>query len=409
MLTLSSGAAAEKSKASLYDLILEYQRPRIDYYLKQLRDASSAKQESKAPLHARKATLSDLWLRQIPHARSRTWTDDLGNEFKIINDSLDRADAASEAAASGDSLENIKHDIDGILDKVNFLCEAKSADSTADTNSKALMDLMAATVEFTRSVRHRTALRSRLAKEFDGIKEGVKWRKVSFTVLMFLSRTHRAVCTFIESAEAMPGFQSIEWDPIERDPIERPKQLAGRSRSDELPLDALKHLGIEITDNGWKSYLREHRVCNELQSLKKAKRNVHAEVQLLQHHDIIHQNEDEAFSVHPYIGCSRRCCLLCYCFVRAFGGFRVRGTHETTMHRWALPESSLHAGRQSRFQSATARCLEILVRSLQDIFCKPFPLAHTQLLAQSSAALSTAKTVLDREVNEMEKSQLNTR
>ena len=61
----------------------------------------------------------------------------------------------------------------------------------------------------------------------------------------------------------------------------------------------------------------------------------------------------------------------------------------------------------NKFQAAIQRVLELVKAVLQGILAQPYPFTNNQeLLAQSSAALSTAKTILDREISEMEKSQL---
>jgi hypothetical protein len=63
----------------------------------------------------------------------------------------------------------------------------------------------------------------------------------------------------------------------------------------------------------------------------------------------------------------------------------------------------------SKFESISDDLLGIIKTILQNMFDQSFPLRHPQLLAQSSAALSTTQTVFDREKAEIERSQLKMR
>lgn len=113
--------------------------------------------------------------------------------------------------------------------------------------------------------------------------------------------------------------------------------------------------------------------------------------------------------VSPYIGCSKLCCLLCWLLLRVHGGYHVRGTHETIMHRWEMPPILLSDAHSSEYQPILQDFLCLKKIILQQLLDQSFPLKHPKLLAQSSAALSTIETVLEREKAQMEKPQLNMR
>lgn len=106
-MTLSLGPAAEEAKASLFSLLLDYQRPRIHHYLKKLQDAFAADKGPKLPPDSNQAKLSETSLQKLYSVRSCTWVDDNGNEFKIPINSSTGVNAESEAAVTGDSLRNI--------------------------------------------------------------------------------------------------------------------------------------------------------------------------------------------------------------------------------------------------------------------------------------------------------------
>ena len=79
------------------------------------------------------------------------------------------------------------------------------------------------------------------------------------------------------------------------------------------------------------------------------------------------------------------------------------------MHKWEIPTTPLGNAKVAEFQSIKGDLLELILLILQDIFDQPFPLRNLELLAQSSAALSTTQTVVDREKAKMEKSELTRR
>lgn len=79
------------------------------------------------------------------------------------------------------------------------------------------------------------------------------------------------------------------------------------------------------------------------------------------------------------------------------------------MHKWEIPTSPLENAKIAEFQSIKGDLLEIVLFILQNIFDQPFPLRNLELLAQSSAVLSTTQTVVDWEKAKMEKSELTRR
>lgn len=95
--------------------------------------------------------------------------------------------------------------------------------------------------------------------------------------------------------------------------------------------------------------------------------------------------------------------------LRVHGAYHVRGTHETIMHRWEAPAVLLTEAYTAEYQPILRNFLDFIRMLLQNLLDQPFPLRHLRLLAQSSAALFTTETVLDREKAQMEKPQLNMR
>jgi hypothetical protein len=130
-MTLSLGPAAEEAKASLFALVLGYQVPRINHYLKRLYDTFAADKGPKLPPHLNQAKLSETWLQKLHSVRSRTWVDDNGNEFKIPILSSTEVDTESEATIISDSLRNINDEVGAIFDKIDRLCHLNVANDAA--------------------------------------------------------------------------------------------------------------------------------------------------------------------------------------------------------------------------------------------------------------------------------------
>ncbi|KAF1948947.1 hypothetical protein CC80DRAFT_485288 [Byssothecium circinans] len=402
------GPAAEEAKASLFTLVLYYQQPRITYYLKKLQNAFTDSKVSKTPPHSNKANLSENWLRELDSIKYHSWVDDNGNKFKIPVGSSTRVDAESETAMTGGSWENINDEVGDIFDKVEKLSQFNLVDDAAapftDSQASLLKELMTITLSHWKSVRHRSAIKAKLQNRFRDAKQGHKRQKVVITALKFLCRVYLSVVTFIDAAEKTSMFQSIECVPIQV-----PPQQSQRDPSRETPMEVLKSLRIEVTGNGWADHLQQQRTKVDFYRFREQKRHMHAELQLLYNYDAFYSPRDEGSYVHPYIGCSKRCCLLCYCFILAHGGFKLRGTHETIMGKWELPTIFPSAESRAEFQSASEHLFRIIIAILQNLFRKSFPPTSLELLAQSSAALSTARTVSDQELGQMEKSELNLR
>lgn len=379
------------------------------YFTKKLKDVFGTAKASIPSSKSDKTNMSEESLRRVPGIRSRKWIDDHENEFIFGLNKSSKADADSDAAASGDSWKNINTDVDVTFGRIEGVCHsdvASSAVATKFTTSQIplLKELMVATFDGWKSVRHRSAIKTRLRSQFQTVKRGRRLQNTVITALTFLSRVYLGVSTFIDAAEKITKFQSIEFVKV-RVP---PPQLRHKP-SQGSPLEVTKQLGIEVVGAGWINHLQKRKTKDLFHELRKHTRHIHAELQVLHHHDTFYALRNESYDVHSYIGCSKRCCFLCYCFILAHGGFRIRGTHETIMPRWEVPGPFPDISLSSEFQSATGKLLYIITSILRNSFQQCYSTADGELLAQSSAAMSTAQTVLDRELEKMERPVLNAR
>ena len=345
---------------------------------------------------------------KLPVLHTRNWIDDNENEFQFSGASLDEDENISRAALSAQSLKNINDEVDSIfklVDQVSSLDENEDGDLGRAILKQPLPSLFSVW----RSPRFQASIKARLRARFQDSQNSEKRQNEAVTALKFLCRVYYSVDTFIQAAESMPIFKSVECIPIPLQPTISTKATPNPVREPATPLEIAKSLGLYIRGVGWLHHLENKAIKNSFRRLRGEKCHVHAEIQLLSHQTQFFKSRHEDGCVHPYIGCSKLCCLLCWLLLRAHGAYHVRGTHETIMHRWEIPTVLLTEAYTAEYQPILQDFLGFIRLLLQNLLDQPFPFRHSRLLAQSSAALSTTQTVLDREKAQMEKPQLNMR
>ncbi|KAL7623198.1 hypothetical protein AAE478_006879 [Parahypoxylon ruwenzoriense] len=372
----------EDTKAKLFELVLRHQKSRITYYtgiLKKLFETH--RQLVKESVNDRYHQFQRSIERQV-WARSRIWTDYQGFEYEIPVRS-DLPNTVTEGTHSG-----MQDDAEVILDIVYQL---RSLDPCTAEGMPLLKQLMETTLQLWKFSRSRSAVKFRLDQIF-GQNKSLK--KQATTALLFLCRIYYCVQIFVEAAEKLDEFQSIECIMV---PCYQ-SSTNNRPNKKTTPLEIAKSMGIQVANTRWVNYLRGE--TGQFRKLRSDKRGVHAEIQVLLCFDTISKANGYEGTVHDYIGCSRRCCLLCHCFIRIRGGFRVRGTHETIMHRWDLPRQGTEI-LSTISQSTVASLIDHLKSCLRAIFAQSFPTGHRQSLAQSSYALSTVHDLQDKDLVNM--------
>jgi len=183
-----------------------------------------------------------------------------------------------------------------------------------------------------KSIRHESAIKAALRNRFCGLQNASKRETTCVTALKYLARTCLAIETFVEAAERMPMFQFIRCEAIQPP---RKKTAAPLARQD--PLQIIASLGVEVKDREWIQYFRKQRILHDFRAVRSHRRFLHAELQVLDHFASVPTVGEKSAHVHPYIGCIKLCCLLCFCLVLVHGKFKMRGTHLTVMHRWEVP------------------------------------------------------------------------
>jgi hypothetical protein len=393
----------------MFDLVLRYQQPRISYYVQKLREAlGSEEDKGKSVDLGTQPVLSDSWLKKLPNVRPRTWLDDSGNEFEFLGRSSDEADNHSQAALSAQSLREFEDEVSIIFSVIDRITISDVGTLEESLQEALLKELLPPLFTVWRSVRFQALMKARLHTRFQPLPNSQRRQRNVIEALKFLCRCYYTAVTFIQAAETMTNFQNVEWVPLSP----RRQSKKGRPKTipkGETPLEVSQSLGLRVYSFSWIAHLEKQTTKQAFEKLRGEKCHTHAEIQMLYYLNNFTASPSQNGRSHPYIGCSKLCCLLCWLFIRIHGGLKARGSHETVVHRWEIPMESLKKAALSKFQAVSGELLSVVKIIIQRIVDESLSLRHTEPLAQSSAALSTTQSVLDREKAEMEKSKLKMR
>ncbi|KAF2472426.1 uncharacterized protein BDR25DRAFT_366441 [Lindgomyces ingoldianus] len=390
-----AGRASEADRNHLLDLILTHQRPRVEFYIHRLQLAYRKSSATTGKLLDSETTLSKAWVEKQPILRLREWEDDNGLRYKIPTTLPQKNYAGSDVAQSGLTFQENALALAALSTDIEELCNRPPA---GNVESSLLKRLLISTFNVWMGVKTRSAFRACLIQLF--LNEQA--RKTAEKALLFLCRIYYGTTIFINTAEQISAFKSIICVLV-------PSQSFNRCPIPQLQSEALvsaERLGIIARHKRIRDRLGSSQLKNAFRVSRREKRYIHCEVQLLHYYDESFKSSNQKYQTHPYIGCSRLCCYLCYCFTLVYGGFDVRGTHETIMNRWEIPLHSPTGRYSSTVDLATQRLLQILKAELQSNLYSTAPPRNYELRAQSSIGLSTAKTMLEEEIVEMERSEL---
>ncbi|EPE30438.1 HIT/MYND zinc finger-like protein [Glarea lozoyensis ATCC 20868] len=401
----SGGTAAGNDRIYMLDIILSYQHPRVTYYLNKLRKALKFEKPITYTIQDTRLRLSREWLQRLPIFPTRSWIDDNGNEFQFSSAPFNEAKNISKAALSAQSLRQIDDEVDNTFKLIDQIVSLNEKEDCRDL----LKQLLPSLFSIWRSPRFQASIKAHLKVRLQDSQNSERRQNEAFTALKFLCRIYYSVDVFTEAAETMPIFKSVECIPIPLPPANHTKGVQNSVRTQPTPLEVAENLGLYVNGVGWLRHLEKNVIEDNIRKLRGDKCHVHAEIQLLSCHAQFLDSSSGDRKVHPYIGCSKLCCLLCWLLIRIHGAYSVRGTHEAIMHRWTIPAILLVEPYIVEHQPILLEFLAHIKMLLQSFLNQSYPFRHPGLLAQSSAALSTTVTVLDREKARMEKSQLKIR
>ncbi|KAJ4308261.1 hypothetical protein N0V94_009432 [Neodidymelliopsis sp. IMI 364377] len=175
--------AATDAKTSLFTLIVEYQRPKVVYYLRKLHKAFTIEGSLRKPKQHSDTELSEESLKKVGSLRPRIWFADNDNEFKIPVNSATADKAAIETAVACSSSMSIGNEVNSMFDKVVALCKlgmsTKPSVRFTALQISLLQEIMAINLHLWKSMRHRSAIKTYLHNRFWNMTDRHKERALS--------------------------------------------------------------------------------------------------------------------------------------------------------------------------------------------------------------------------------------
>jgi hypothetical protein len=154
--------------------------------------------------------------------------------------------------------------------------------------------------------------------------------------IRFLARLRTAHRVFIEIAQVLPSFDSVEIIPLH---IET--KVSGPPRKPLKLAQALALIGKDCSQTTIQTFVHKswplERSAQAFNSLQKQRVHVHAEVQTILG---LAQSGVDTEQLFNYMGCSKRNCYLCKAFIVCYGFFDTRGCHGKLYSRWTVPNAS---------------------------------------------------------------------
>jgi len=349
----------ETVKNALWEELLRYNAPRLDYYADTLQENLKSFKRSgfQNDLPAYKAAQLSLG----SDTEARTFCDDtnIGIYSETTHDTY-----MSFA-------QNHIRELDDILHSDNRVSQRR---------------LLA---EKAYSIRHMTSIRMLI----NSCSVTSLARKLVSGIL-FLGRLRSCYFTLVAGAQSIPGFSRLSIVLV-RTPTPR------ISPSTLLSLgEAMKCLGLSLNPTSVRnligaksSVISAERSFKQLQSNTSQKHlPTHAELQLILH--LVKTTDVETMDreMCPYIGCSKLSCFLCTSFLKSFGrygaAFRTRGCHGKIYTLWSIPDiAGLRDDMAPLLNSALKNMRNILAREMIK------PISSTPHVPESSAGVTDVRSL----------------
>ncbi|KAM3479757.1 hypothetical protein MY5147_001530 [Beauveria neobassiana] len=351
------------------------QMPRVKHYANVLANTLEAAARALAP---KKAALTSQNLEDsCKRCTTRIWKDDHDFEYEIriasTGDDSD-SDVAVDCLTDREGEELVQSAFRGIMHHFGTAHTVQHA---------AIKGLLQGLHSIVRHPRRRPALKGLLRR---ALHDERRFKK-AWSALLYLTRIYHAAVAF-EQLASKTGLTCINFQQI------CPSSAAykpGRMFR-QTPVEVLTSLGINPLPDWGDFFSRRDKVKGFLKTAC-VQKPIHAEMQLITHFlQLAQTGSGPNGRVFPYIGCSKKLCFFCatMCSLSPLADepLHSRGTHLALFSLWALPPSL-----PSSAAELVQRFTQLLRALLQRLLSAPTPPFPSNMLQQSSAALSTAKAV----------------
>ncbi|KAF2785723.1 hypothetical protein K505DRAFT_344417 [Melanomma pulvis-pyrius CBS 109.77] len=210
----NKGEEALQHKSLLFELLLNYQRRRITFYLKNLQALFDRGQTPASKEQPETNKLTTLSLLRLPQATSKKWEDTEGNNFRFPIHSATGFDVESDVVVTCDSFRDAKADVYNLFDLIQRACcldiAINNTSPFAEPETFLLKELLETMHKLWKNVRHQSVIKTELRVRLHGTTASRKLEKGALIAMMFLVRIHSSAATFILAAETMPMFKNIK-------------------------------------------------------------------------------------------------------------------------------------------------------------------------------------------------------
>ncbi|KAL8667563.1 MAG: hypothetical protein Q9168_007224 [Polycauliona sp. 1 TL-2023] len=262
----------------MFDLVFQHQRPRIKYYIAQLRQALQHPGPPRSDQPRMTSGLTESLIKALPTSTARLWIDDHGLEYRIPVSSVPDLEGISKATLTDGTLKEMDQDSAELVNIIQKLCiETRNTGQKAEEES--IKHLLRGTHDAWQGMKSRSTIKAHLQIHFGS---SVKRLSKIMNLLLYLSRIYKCAKTFVAAAEQIHAFKSIEISPVA---YELPISSGLRIKATLTPLEAAKQLRLSIEQASWIRVLEKGTERFEkLLEVKRRKRHIHAEAQILHHH-----------------------------------------------------------------------------------------------------------------------------
>lgn len=164
----------------------------------------------------------------------------------------------------------------------------------------------------------------------------------------------------MRAAERLSDFQELTICPLRSRPVKESRNNKDKHSKPRWTLgqtfaslsEPLEETNIKVLfGQKWS----KHKLTAEFDKVQAKSPQIHAEVQLMLY---AAQQNARRGQHSEYIGCSKRSCLLCSKFLRAYGSFRTRPSHGKIFGPWTIPETDCLSGEDLDTLASAVKTLE---------------------------------------------------
>lgn len=196
-----------------------------------------------------------MWLQRLSVLTTRCWIDDFGNEFKFKTRASDDVGEETNVALTGHSMEVLDTEINNIFELIGKLVssnkEPVNPAELAHYQQSVLKELLPSMFAVWKGARFQAAMKARLHLRFRGSANALKRQNETIKALRFLCRIYYSVVTFVEAAETLPIFQSVEYIPVYTPPTDSVLSHSAAVGEEMTLLKTVTALGLRLKGSSW--------------------------------------------------------------------------------------------------------------------------------------------------------------